>query len=316
MALVFAIALVAGWLVGADGAPAAPVIPAAKPDQPAAAPLPEVVPSTATPPGTTVERGVVVVRPSVKPEPPPAPPRAAAEPDPMPLTPWQRQCLAARQDGAAAYRLGRRYLFGMGVRRNRQTGVAWMRIAARLGEPRARRVISLVPARWGRFRPSCGLGGGRARRFVTPPKHLVEMVNQIAPRYRVDPKLVLAVMQVESAFQTDAVSPKGAAGLMQLIPATARRFGVANVFSPEENIHGGTRYLRWLLAYFRGNVTLALAGYNAGENAVDRHRGVPPYTETMNYVSLVRRLYRTVTHPYDPSVTVPSPHIPAQTASR
>jgi len=96
--------------------------------------------------------------------------------------------------------------------------------------------------------------------------------------------LLLAVIAVESAGQPKAVSPKGARGLMQLIPATARRFGVADSFDPAQNILGGAAYLDWLLRNFGEDAILALAGYNAGEGAVERHQGVPPYSETRNYV--------------------------------
>jgi hypothetical protein len=96
--------------------------------------------------------------------------------------------------------------------------------------------------------------------------------------------LLLAVIAVESAGQTKAASPKGAQGLMQLIPATARRFGVADSFDPAQNILGGAAYLDWLLQRFGEDAILALAGYNAGEGAVDKHKGVPPYNETRDYV--------------------------------
>jgi soluble lytic murein transglycosylase-like protein len=166
----------------------------------------------------------------------------------------------------------------------------------------------------GQIRPYCRPGAGPLRTPVTPPEEIVRVVRDLAPQYGLDPALVLAVIQVESAFRTDAVSPKEAAGLMQLIPETAERFDVRDVFDPQDNIRGGIRYLRWLLAYFRGDVTLALAGYNAGEGAVDRHRGVPPYAETQAYVQLVRRLYPAASHPYDPKAAEPSAHLPKQTA--
>lgn len=114
-----------------------------------------------------------------------------------------------------------------------------------------------------------------------------EFVHGAAERHAVDPVLLTAMMRIESNFDPFAVSPKGACGLLQLIPATAERFGVADVFDPEQNIDGGARYLSWLLDRFGGDTRLALAAYNAGENAVDRYGGIPPYRETREYVSKV-----------------------------
>lgn len=105
-----------------------------------------------------------------------------------------------------------------------------------------------------------------------------------ASRFDVSPDLIKAVISVESAFDEFAVSSKGAKGLMQLMPATARRFGVTNPFDPAQAIMGGTEYLRYLLTLFNNNIDLAAAGYNAGENAVLRYGGIPPYKETRNYV--------------------------------
>lgn len=103
----------------------------------------------------------------------------------------------------------------------------------------------------------------------------------------VSPALVLAVIAVESSGRSDAVSSAGARGLMQLIPATAERFGVADSLVPSQNIKGGVAYLDWLLKEFRGDAVLALAGYNAGENAVKKHEGVPPFAETRDYIPKV-----------------------------
>ncbi len=135
------------------------------------------------------------------------------------------------------------------------------------------------------------------------------LARELAPRYGLDPELVVVVIAAESGFRSDAVSPRGATGLMQLMPRTARRFGVRNSYHPVQNLHGGMSYLRWLLSYVRGNVRLALAAYNAGERAVERHLGVPPYAETRGYVMRVMREYRRATHPFDPSLTKASPVI-------
>ncbi len=111
-----------------------------------------------------------------------------------------------------------------------------------------------------------------------------------ARTHRVSPGLVKAVIHTESAFDPRAVSPKGAQGLMQLMPLTARRLGVRNPFDPRDNIDGGTRYLRHLMDLYRGNLQLALAAYNAGEGAVETHGGIPPYGETRRYVRKVLAL--------------------------
>ncbi|MFO1189608.1 MAG: lytic transglycosylase domain-containing protein [Alphaproteobacteria bacterium] len=134
---------------------------------------------------------------------------------------------------------------------------------------------------------------------VRPPARAGQFATWSATwrRYRLDPALVLAVISVESSFRPDAVSAKNAQGLMQLIPATATRFGVRDAFDPEENLRGGMAYLRWLLDHFAGNVQLAVAAYNAGENAVERHRGVPPYAETRAYVKKIQQLYPNAHHP-------------------
>ena len=128
---------------------------------------------------------------------------------------------------------------------------------------------------------------------VVDIEKLVPIIANAARLHGLDAKLVHAVIRAESGYNEHAISPKGAVGLMQLIPATAQRYGVLNSHDPTENISGGTRYLRDLLKMFNGNIELALAGYNAGENAVIRagHR-IPPYPETMAYVPKVLNFYR------------------------
>lgn len=112
-------------------------------------------------------------------------------------------------------------------------------------------------------------------------------IASAAREHGVDEAIVRAIIHAESAFNPNALSRVGAQGLMQLMPATARRFGVGNAFDASQNIQGGVKYLAWLLKRFDGNLTLAAAGYNAGEGAVDRYKGVPPYNETQRYVERV-----------------------------
>lgn len=139
---------------------------------------------------------------------------------------------------------------------------------------------------WATIRPQ------RSRRLRPIPSRFDPLIRNTASRFGVDAALVKAVVHVESGFDPYAVSTKGASGLMQLMPQTASRYGVRSVFDPRQNITGGVRYLRDLLSEFAGNTRLALAGYNAGENAVIRHNGVPPYPETRGYVALVMSLYQ------------------------
>ena len=122
-----------------------------------------------------------------------------------------------------------------------------------------------------------------------PPTGINDAVDRIAAQQQLAPQLIHSVIKVESNYNPYAVSAKGAEGLMQLIPSTARRFGVSNTFNPVENIQGGAKYLKYLLDLYGGNYPLALAAYNAGEGAVAKYGGVPPYAETQNYLVQVRK---------------------------
>jgi soluble lytic murein transglycosylase-like protein len=122
-----------------------------------------------------------------------------------------------------------------------------------------------------------------------PAPNLDELVSAASTRNNIDPDLIFSVIRAESAFNPDAVSPKGAQGLMQLMPQTAARLGVQNALDPATNVEGGTRYLGQLLARYHNNVLLALAAYNAGPERVEQYRGVPPFRETRVYVTRIIR---------------------------
>jgi len=141
-----------------------------------------------------------------------------------------------------------------------------------------------------------------------------DLIHRVAAGERADPKLVRAIIKVESSFDPLAISRKGARGLMQLMPATADRYAVANVFDPDANIRGGVRYLRDLQGMFPGQLSLALAAYNAGEKIVLRYNRVPPYPETRQYVARVLDLYGRSEAVADksgagPSISAPGPEV-------
>ena len=128
-------------------------------------------------------------------------------------------------------------------------------------------------------------------------------IEQAAARHNVDPNLVRAVVKVESNFNPNAVSRKGAMGLMQLMPDTARLHNISDAYDPSENVEGGARHLRMLLDRYQGDLELSLAAYNAGSAAVEKHRGVPPFPETKEYVRRVLRFYnsyRNALQPFQP----------------
>ena len=147
--------------------------------------------------------------------------------------------------------------------------------------PRRSIFLPAEPSFSGKTRPSLNLDRDGAEKLV----------REAAERHRIDPALVRAVIETESNWNVGAVSRKGAVGLMQLIPTTAQRFGVNDLYSPQQNVDAGVRYLKTLLERYNGNLELALAAYNAGEGAVDRAHGVPSFRETRNYVQKVQFAY-------------------------
>jgi soluble lytic murein transglycosylase-like protein len=221
-------------------------------------------------------------------------------------------CQAAKAGHAdAQYALGWMYANGRGVSRDDSVAAQLFAMAAAQGHEHAGRMLGYTAVSSASSLPTCLLPDPlpaetqQAQQEAEedsadnyPKGPIQTLVHQLAPRYNVDPKLALAIISVESGFNIRALSPKNAQGLMQLIPQTAERFRVKNAFDAEENIKGGLAYLQWLLAFFRGDVTSVVAAYNAGEGAVEKYRGVPPYPETRNYVRKVTALYKKISHPY------------------
>src|SRR5438128_3080556 len=151
----------------------------------------------------------------------------------------------------------------------------------------------VVPTVW-----TAGPSAGSLRGYTTGSSEVDGYLVQSGTKNGVDPLLLYSVMHQESSFKSHAVSPKGARGLMQLMPGTAIRYGVTNIFDPRQNIEGGARYLRFLLDRFDGDVNLALAGYNAGEGAVEKYGWrIPPYAETQEYVRRISRRYSVIQDP-------------------
>ena len=228
-------------------------------------------------------------------------------------------CKAARLgDTDSQFSLGWMYTNGRGVERNESLAAFFFQAAAEQGMEQAQRMLGTVGGPTTNVpdcmrepappRPRVAAAAPRApvERVIAAPRSIADLVKKIAPEYRVPTQLVLAIIEAESNFDIVALSPKNAKGLMQLIPDTAARFNVRNPYDPTQNIRGGTAYLRWLLAYFEGDVTLVAAAYNAGEGTVERYRGVPPYVETRAYVRKIVDAVGTLVQPFDGSATKPS----------
>ncbi len=169
-------------------------------------------------------------------------------------------------------------------------------------DPQGRLVINNLPPAYmkGQGLVLKHVGVGKVRLAVTPAEmaralkspELIALVDEIAQREGVDAHLARAIIQAESAFNYKARSRVGALGLMQLMPSTAERFGVLDPFDPRQNISGGVKYLKWLHDYYSGDLIRVVAAYNAGEGAVNKHKGIPPFRETRAYVPKVLDLYR------------------------
>jgi hypothetical protein len=204
----------------------------------------------------------------------------------------QLYCEAANDGDARAYlNLGWIYANGRGMARNDAVAVGWWQKAAQDGVPQAQNLLRMASD----VTPAADLGCKPPLPPLVSPDQaspkLRAMVQHFADKTGLSERLVMAVIAVESAFDPNAVSSREALGLMQLTADTAARFGVKDPFDPEQNVRGGTTYLHWLLARFAGNLTLALAAYNAGEKTVDYYCGVPPFPETIDYLKRIGRFY-------------------------
>jgi hypothetical protein len=233
----------------------------------------------------------------------------------------QLYCAAARLNyGPAQMRLAWMYANGLGAPRDTDLAAAWLEVAAANGDLKARRFLAFVGEPAIRRKPRCTyesrydayavatIFGGDSRIAIDTPEReqIAQWVHRLAPTYGLDPKLILAIIGTESNFDPLARSPKNALGLMQLMPSTAARFGVKDRSDPVQNLHGGMAYMRWLLSFFDGDLRLSLAGYNAGEGAVERFMGVPPYRETRQYIDKVIKAYGRKEHPQVEPVVEPS----------
>jgi len=159
--------------------------------------------------------------------------------------------------------------------------------------------LNYTPANAPLLQPTSMSIGNALDGFTTGDSEIDSFIVDSGHRNSVDPLLLYSIMHQESTFKRRAVSPKGARGLMQLMPGTALRFGVTNIFDPKQNIEGGARYMRFLLDQFDGDVPLALAGYNAGEGAVIKYGyNVPPYSETREYVRRISQRYALIRDPF------------------
>ena len=233
-------------------------------------------------------------------------------------------CEAAKLgDAEAQFSLGWMYANGRGVPRDNRMASLFFGMAAAQGHEYAQKMLGFVGPSAAEL-PDCMLdppppavaeaviAAEVEDEFIasTPEQtKAAELVRTLAPEYRISPLFALAIIRAESNFDPNAISARNAQGLMQLIPETSARFNVKKPFDPVQNLRGGLAYLRWLLAYFRGDVALVAAAYNAGEGTVERYRGIPPYAETRAYVQRIKRWFRKDSHPYDATVAEPSPEL-------
>jgi len=205
-------------------------------------------------------------------------------------------CEAAdRGDPKAFLSIGWIYMNGRGVAMNDPIAVRWFRKAADRGVPQAVNLLQMLLGVEASVQTGCPWGTPQTRaHHAVPTPEIRKIIAREAAEAGVDPNLIWAIIAIESEFNPRAVSVRNAQGLMQLMPETAARFHLTDTFDARQNIHAGTIYLRTLLDRFAGDLKAAIAAYNAGENAVASHQGVPNFPETTKYVADVIRLYQSL----------------------
>lgn len=232
----------------------------------------------------------------------------------------KKYCEASRAGSTEAqYRLGILYAFGKGVPQNRVYASTLFSIASHQGHREAFNMLDTVnldahspppcatasidPEFYDNLEINRNTSNQHLEDYLAKlpkeKKWVIQLITSTSEWHNVDPQLVLSIVAIESNFNLNATSNANAQGLMQLIPQTANRFNVRNAFNASQNIKGGVKYLRWLIDYYAGDIDLAVAAYNAGERAVDRYHGIPPFKETKEYVKKFRQLYAKKNHPYN-----------------
>jgi soluble lytic murein transglycosylase-like protein len=226
----------------------------------------------------------------------------------------QLYCAAARLGYTPAQqRLAWMYAYGLGAPRDTELAAAWLEVAAAKGDRKAAKFLAFLDEPPVRRKPRCtyesrfdayaiatsagpDLDTGNNNQN-SGEQQIASWIHQLAPGYGLDPNLIMAIVQTQSNFDPEVRPGTNVPGLMQLTPSTAARFGVKDTTDPLQNLHGGMAYIRWLLSFFQGDLQLSLAGYIAGEDAVEKHQGVPPLPETQRYIEKVLSAYGHDTHP-------------------
>ena len=238
---------------------------------------------------------------------------------------WQaarHYCRASKLGSSEAqYRLGMLYAYGKGVPADREFASSLFSIASNQGHDEAGNMLETIQFSGQKLPPCVEINQDPDHNYETSEytdehinrylnklpsnkRWLLDLIKSTADWYKIDPNIVISIVAIESNFNQNAKSKANAMGLMQLIPQTADRFNVRDAFNASQNIKGGVKYLRWLIDYYAGDLDLAVAAYNAGEKAVDKYRGIPPFQETKDYVKKFRQLYAKRNHSYNDQASI------------